>query len=391
MAVAQPEREAGSASVWTRNGAPPDERVALEAYATTAFGVWDPRPLPLHDEPHVAQWATWVDAAAEHGAASVLREHLPQLRFPVAEETQHSDAWLAATRRGLWSGTSHDGPPFASAAGITIELAHSAAGRIPVIVARARSDFEYLQRALCARCAPIPIPPSSGAVMVAGFVNWARVHAARASWAEARGSDDPSAWAVAFARLRADPSQWQDRFILLSAGPYAAVPAAELGLTDAAWQLMSLIIRREHEVAHYVTKRFFGVMRNALHDELLADYAGLVGATGTYPAPWGRRMLGIDERGRLMPGGRLWNYRGTPPLSDRAMQSLSAVASFAIDALAGMDQHRVAAASRLGDVSARTAALLAIAQTPVDVMGGADGREMLCAAFDACASLVAKA
>ena len=68
-------------------------------------------------------------------------------------------------------------------------------------------------------------------------------------------------------RLAADKPRYQDRFVILSRGPYSAVPAADTGLSEAEWLERSLVIRREHELTHYFTYRLFGSMRNHLLDE----------------------------------------------------------------------------------------------------------------------------
>jgi hypothetical protein len=65
----------------------------------------------------------------------------------------------------------------------------------------------------------------------------------------------------------------------------------------------------------------FGSMRNALLDELIADYTGIVAATGRFDPRWFLTFLGLESDG-YRTGGRLENYRGDPPLSDRALHVL---------------------------------------------------------------------
>jgi hypothetical protein len=84
-------------------------------------------------------------------------------------------------------------------------------------------------------------------------------------------------------------------FIILSNKPYSNVPSAELGLDEAAWRRYSTAIRREHECLHYYTRKFYGGTRNHLHEELIADFVGIVSATGTYKAEWFLKFLGIDR------------------------------------------------------------------------------------------------
>jgi hypothetical protein len=376
---------APAVDVWRACGAHDDDVASLSGYAASAFGTPVNDVLPLPDEPCATMWAAYADEAARDGAAATLRRHLPHLRFAIDADTAQHPYYLAATRRGEAVPRDFDEwPGFDDPEGISLSITPTAAGHVAAIVARARPDFERLVQALTMRSAPTVIPASSGAVMVAGFVNWERVHQARRAWAAARGGDDTVAWCEEFVRLRAEPARWQDRFMLLSGGPYAAVPAHELGLHDDDWRARSILLRREHEAAHYVTKRLFGVMRNALHDELLADYSGIAVAAGRYRADWGRRVLGLSEAGALMDGGRLWNYRGSPaPLTDRAMGVLGRLAVRALDAFTTLDALRAADASDGAPLLARTAALVAIAQTPLAQLGSDTAEAALARAYHA--------
>jgi hypothetical protein len=193
-----------------------------------------------------------------------------------------------------------------------------------------------LNRALGKRNEPVPLQDSQGALMIAGFNNWERLHALRRAW-EAR---DPAAretatWGEEMTRLNAHKELYQDRFILLSDGPYSAVPAAALGLADAEWREISLAIRRDHECAHYFTRRLLGSMRNNLLDELIADYSGMVGATGRFRAEWFLRFLGLVPA--YGAGGRVDVYRGDPPLSDGAFRVLHTLIARAAETVERFD------------------------------------------------------
>jgi hypothetical protein len=190
---------------------------------------------------------------------------------------------------------------------------------VPVLIAPHRADFEALVRALTKRNEPVPLPPSMGACMVAGYNNWGRVAELRGAWE--RGEvpvEGADTWSAAFGVLRNRKELYQDRFVLLSGGPYSGVPAEALGLTAEEWSRASMTLRLEHECAHYFTRRVLGSMRNNLLDELLADYAGIVAAAGRYRADWALRFLGLEGEDGCRPEGRMWNYRGDPPLSDEA-------------------------------------------------------------------------
>jgi hypothetical protein len=218
---------------------------------------------------------------------------------------------------------------------IEVVIHPSLAGRIPLLIARGREELVALLRALTKKNEPEPVPDAQGALMVSGYNNWCRIGELRRLW-EARdpAERENATWAEEFQRLQARRELYQDRFILLSDGPYSAVPAADLGLGEAEWREMSLVIRREHECAHYFTRRLFGSMRNNVLDELIADYAGLVAATGRFRADWFLRFVGLEDfPPRYRPGARLDLYRGKPPLSDGAFRVLQALLKAAAETL----------------------------------------------------------
>jgi hypothetical protein len=299
--------------------------------------------FPLADEPFVAFWDMAEREARTRGAFAVLREHLPQLCFPIREGISETADYRAATRRGVPVDELSEatGLDLETPEAIEIVMHASPAGRIPLLIARRRAEFVALIRALTKRNEPVPVPDAQGALMVSGYNNWSRVGELRRRWE----GQDPAAresatWAEELQRLQPQRDLYQDRFILLSDGPYSAVPAADLGLGDAEWRKMSLVIRRDHECAHYLTRRLFGSMRNNALDELIADYAGLVGATGHFRADWFLRFIGLEGFPHYRAGARLDLYRGKPPLSDGAFRILQAVVERAARNLERFDAGR---------------------------------------------------
>jgi hypothetical protein len=324
-------------------GAGDAEVAELLAYNENAFrleGAPGPDDFPLPDEPFVEAWAGYAADAERRGVLPVLREHLVQLRFPVRAGISATEAYGAATRRGVLPDCDVDG-------GLVLEvpdelrlfLHPTPAGRVPVLVAGSRADFVALLRGLARRNEPDPVPASMGATAIGGYVNWGRVAELRrrfdAGELDAGGAAD---WSAAFRWVRERRELYQDRFVLLAPGGYSGVAAADLGLSGEEWLDMSLAIRLEHECAHFFTRRVLGSMRNALHDELIADYAGIVGAAGHFRADWFLRFMGLEHTSAYRPGGRLESYRGTPPLSDSAFAVLQALVRSAAPKLEQTDR-----------------------------------------------------
>ena len=127
------------------------------------------------DEPFVAAWEEY--ARGRRGAG---RGGGPRLPTPAAA--------LSRPRGRLGDGgvprgdaargaapPDAGGPAFVDPGGVTLTLHPTLAGRLPVLVAKERADFETLVRVFSARNEPVPVPPSMGACLVKGFNNWDRV------------------------------------------------------------------------------------------------------------------------------------------------------------------------------------------------------------------------
>ena len=336
-------------------GASPAEIEELLAYNENLFDLKALNPevrFPLPDEPYVAFWEPLVEESQSRGAFATLRDHLPQLRFPIREGISRTEPYLAATRRGIPAETLPEatGLELEHPEAVELVLYASPAGRIPLLIARRREEFVALIRALTRRNEPEPIPHAQGALMVSGYNNWSRIGELRRLWE----NQDPSlrgtaTWAEEFQRIRERRELYQDRFILLSDGPYSAVPAADLGLRADEWREISLAIRRDHECAHYFTRRLFGSMRNNVLDELIADYTGMVAAVGKFRADWFLRFVGLEDFPRYRPGARLDIYRGKPPLSEGAFRILHRLVKAAAENLERFDAGLSAGARTMQD------------------------------------------
>lgn len=167
---------------------------------------------------------------------------------------------------------------------VSMEIYNSIAGNIPIIYAKDEQDFYEIIRKVIYRGREVRNLEKTGASFASGKNN---------------------------------------RFIVLSNKPYSNIPAERLGLTEEQWRSFSVIIRREHECTHYFTKRFLGSSENNLHDELVADFAGILCATGEYKAEWFLIGLGIDKYPEAQEEGRFPVY--TANLSDEAKEILKVI------------------------------------------------------------------
>ncbi|MBD2777105.1 DUF7005 family protein [Iningainema tapete] len=359
-------------------GASDSEMIELLAYNQNVFELSQCQipQIPPEPEAHVAAWEEYEQVAQTVGAYTVLKQRLVQFQFPILAGISETEEYRAATR----SGTPANG--MARATGLIlsepeklqIQLHQTLAGAIPVIKAGNRCDFVTLVQALTQRNEPSPVPDSMGACIVSGYNNWDRVNQYRQEW-EARetGVD----WASEFKRLIPRKELYQDRFIILSSGPYSNVAASELELTESQWRQLSTQIRLEHECTHYFTRRFLGVMRNNLIDELIADYRGIVAALGYYRADWFLHFIGLEST-IYREGGRLQNYRGEPPLSDGAFKILQALVKSAAENLECFDQQFIGQHRNLAE---QVSILMALTTLTLEELACESGKSILEAAY----------
>ena len=229
-----------------------------------------------------------------------LSRRYPQLLMPLGFDTKDSELYRAAVLRGeAVEGT----PEFLTSENDTLELCATPAGEVPVLYLENREDFEHALRALAYRCEPREILPSVGASTISGLNNWEKIRAHKREFFASGGRD----WAAEFKRFTARKENYQDTLILLSAGYYSAVPPEELGLTAETWREKSLVIRKYHELTHFVCRKAYPGDIDVIRDEVLADCVGIQAAFGSCNRELAERFLGIRD-GQALSDGRIRHY-----------------------------------------------------------------------------------
>ncbi len=280
----------------------------------------DARRVSLGNELFVPDWIACCLDASTRGAVAALQDVLFQLNFPVAGGVSGTPEYqalalagstsLAEVRHSLSLGPATWEKPDA----LRVFMHETGAGLLPVIAAGCRADFVTLVRALGHRNEPAPVPASMGSNFLNGLTNRRRYLLVRE--ALATGVLSPA--------MR-DPSLWKDRLLLLSPGPYSGVAASEMGLADAVWIARSTAIRLHHESCHYAVRRLFPALKFGIQDELVADFAGLTGATGQFRADEFLRFMGLENFPAYRAGGRFENYHAditSDPATAEALRGL---------------------------------------------------------------------
>ena len=372
--LAEEERSA----LWRSLGATAEETRELLEYARSEFDLSRaPASFPLPDEPFVSAWESYVEEAGRVGVWACLRDRLVQLRFPIEPGISESPVYRAATRRGVWPAPESRGLELARPAELRLFLAETPVGRVPVILATTREDFVSLVRALGHMNEPWPIPDAVGASIIGGFNNWDRIASLRRAWeASDPASSSPLGWTARWREIVRDPGLYQDRFIVLGSGPYSGKTAADVGLGEAEWTRSSIAIRLEHECTHHFTRRVLGSMRNRLGDELIADYMGIVAATGHFRADWLVRFLGLERHPVFRRGGRLEEYRGDLALDSGSFRVLCAAVERCARNLEAIDRLRPPWTRSADSAADKAEMILALAAIGLEGLAGDSAVDM---------------
>ena len=230
----------------------------------------------------------------------LLADRYPQLRLPIRTGMKDTSEYQNAVLRGIpFSGE----PDFIGSEEDRFTVMETPAGKVEILYLAKREDFEHAFRALAYRCEPVDILPSVGASTMIGLINWEKINRHKEEYLSSGGMD----WNEEFERFTAEKSNYRDTIILLSAGFYSNILAETVGLNEDEWKEKSLIIRKYHELTHFVCRRIYSNDIDSIRDEVFADCVGLVAAFGKYNPSLACEFLGIEKEG-FRPGGRLSHY-----------------------------------------------------------------------------------
>ncbi|MCR5733878.1 MAG: hypothetical protein K6G22_04640 [Lachnospiraceae bacterium] len=181
-------------------------------------------------------------------------------------------------------------------------------GKVCVVTLYERDDFVLFLQIMANRCAPVKIPDTQGASILSGVINWRKIEAHEEAFLREereKGVKDPD-WGTEFKRFTSDKKNYLDVLIVLSVGPYSGIPARTFGFDEDKWITLSNTIRLYHECTHFICRKRYPDMIDAIWDELVADAVGIYAAFGKFDPGIEERFLGI--RDGIYEGGRLENY-----------------------------------------------------------------------------------
>lgn len=218
----------------------------------------------------------------------ILAKRYPQILLPVQKGMRETEEYKNVCLRGQ---ECNRPITFSKDPEDKLETVNTPAGDVEVLSLRKRDDFVHMCQCLGNKCEPVEIPDSTGAMALFGLNNWDKV--------------------------RAGLDNYKDSFIILSSGNYSNVSNidiknitnGEIDLDEQAWTNKSIIIRKYHELTHFVMRKTYPDDISFIRDELIADCIGLICAFGCFDVRLLKLFLGI-EGDSYRQGGRLQNYEG---------------------------------------------------------------------------------
>lgn len=312
----------------------------LKAYLFNKFCLMDDYPAStFNEEPEIAFWETSL--LNFHDGKDIfnhLKECYPQLNFPIEKEIDKIEMYKNAVLKGKTNDIklAHY-LKLEDSKNISLEVHESAGGKVPVLLVPNKEDFVKILQALIHKNNPIPIPSSMGAVLLNGLNNWKRLNILKNEWLKNNAFGD---WNIEFSHnVMPNKSLYKDKLIVLSAKPYSNVAASQLGLAEDLWISYSISIRKEHEFTHLYTLKKYGHATNNLHDELIADYIGIIKTIWNYNKVWMLTFMGLEDYPHYREGARLENYVKESKLSPDDFKQLITIIKNAIENIAVFDKN----------------------------------------------------
>ena len=228
---------------------------------------------------------------------SELAKRFPQLYIKPERGVSEIELYRSIIRRGeQYSGRLSQ---FICSGEFSLTIEETPAGKVEVIFLKNREDFECFYQIMADKCEPVPVLRSVGAAYIGGINDWSKIHAHIAEYEKKGGTDSDNE----FRRFTANKDNYKTSIILLSEGFYSNISYENTPYSVEDWRKISLEIRKYHELTHFVCRHFFPGNIRPVWDELLADFYGLLCATGSYDKALALSFLGIREgkytRGRL--------------------------------------------------------------------------------------------
>jgi hypothetical protein len=318
----------------------------------------------------------WEDLAGKITADKIvfneLKKCYPQLNFPIEPGIEKKEEYKDLVLRGK---TANVNLPFGlklnDYKNITLRISETIGGKIPILTVPNKEDFIIIIQCLLYKNNPKHVPQSMGAVLINGLDNRQKIAILKSDWL---GTNIAENWTKEFyMNILPNYSLYKDRLIIISTKPYSNVSAKQLGLNESLWLSYSISIREEHECTHLYTLKKYGIASNNLHDELIADYIGIVKTIGKYNKSWMLMFMGLENYPKYRQGARLENYMSDDKLSKEDFKQLVTIIKMAIENISIFDESQGKLQSNLDQMCR----IDALCETSLEELSSTNGATLL--------------
>ncbi len=345
----------------------------LKNYLENKFLVKKNVTSPFFDEIDLEYWRG-ISTRVSQGKMvfNELKKCYPQLNFPIQLGIEKTEFYKDIVLRGK---TVDMNFPFLlhlnDFENITFKIHKSISGSIPIVTVSNIEDFTTIIQSLLYKNNPNHVPQSMGAVLINGINNWERLTILKNKWLATNTFGN---WTKEFTcNVLPNKNLYKDNLIILSTKPYSNVAAKQLGLTEDIWLSYSISMREEHECTHLYTLQKYGIASNNLHDELIADYIGIVKTIGYYNKSWMLHFMGLEEYPKHRKGARLENYILENELSQDDFKQLIKMIKSAIDNIFIFDET----SGKLLSTIDQMCRIDALCETSLEELSSANGASIL--------------
>lgn len=201
------------------------------------------------------------------------------------------------------------------------------AGMVDILFLQERSDFERFVQVMVYSCEPAAVASKIESAEILGVTNWRKIENHMNDYLSNGGSN--LSWRDELRKFTNNKKNYQDTILVIGSGGYCGLTAEEAGFEKDTWEEISVKIKIYSSCARYIVRKLFSDYKDIIWEEMLADCAGLLYATGRYDVSLAKKFFGVSGKG-YDRRGKLINFSGD---TEYNINELAVRVSEAIDKL----------------------------------------------------------